>query len=96
MKIQPDADNPPEDSNEVQEFRKNSIILPITISGIFWVIVIVLGIFLTLMILFVSLAFWVVTKNPFFIVSAAFGGMLFVVWGYINLKDKDRLNKTEN
>ncbi|MFW9905198.1 MAG: hypothetical protein ACFFFH_12740 [Candidatus Thorarchaeota archaeon] len=82
-----------ETSELAQESAKNGKLFSIPITGIFWVITILLGIFLTLMLLFVSLAFWVVTKNPLFVISALFGGTLFVIWGYLNLKDKDHLKK---
>lgn len=96
MKLQLDANGSPESSDEVQEHGIKNNIFPIPITGILWVITMVLGVIITLMIFFVSLAFWVVTKNPFFIISVVFGGFLFIIWGYINLKDKDRLKKTGN
>ncbi len=96
MKAQLHPNRYSESSNKGQEHEEDSKILPITVTGILWVITIVLGVSITLMILFVSLAFWVVTKNTYYIISAAFGGILFIIWGYINFKDKDRLKKTEN
>jgi hypothetical protein len=95
MKTQLDNNDLLETSELTQEQSKNGNLFSIPITGIFWVIAILLGVFLTLILSFVSLAFWVVTKNPLFIVSALFGGILFVIWGYLNLKDKDRLKKPE-
>ena len=95
MKTQLNANDSSKTSELAQELAKDGKLFSIPIIGIFWVIAVLLGIFLSLMLLFISLAFWVVTKNPLFIISALFGGILFVIWGYLNLKDEDRLEKPE-
>lgn len=93
MRTQLNSKSSPESSEEVQELKENGSFIPITFTGILWVIGIVLGISITLMIFFVSLAFWFVTKNPLFIISTVIGGTLFIIWGYINLKDKEHMQR---
>jgi hypothetical protein len=95
MKTQLDTNEYLESSEIAQEKIENGKVFPIPISGILWVIVIILGVFLSLMLLFVSLALWIVTKNPIFITSSVCGGILFVIWGYINLKDNGDTKKPE-
>ncbi|MFX0013256.1 MAG: hypothetical protein ACFFB2_02685 [Promethearchaeota archaeon] len=76
-------------SEKVQLEKEKSNFLPITLMGMIWVVVFWSGVFFTIMTLVVSLAFWVVTKNPIYIASALLGACLFLIWGYKNLKKQD-------
>lgn len=92
MKIE----NSPEngiDSIEVQEQELNSRIFHITLKDMLWVIMFVMGIFATLLLSIISLTTWVLTKNVFFLFSSTFGCVLFIIWGYVNLKNQGELKK---
>ena len=81
MKIQSSPD-------DIQEMEHTSSIFPITLKGMLWVLLFVLGLLLSLLLSITSLTIWVLTRNLFYLVSSLFSGGLFIIWGYINLKEK--------
>ncbi|MFX1284565.1 MAG: hypothetical protein ACFFB5_12970 [Promethearchaeota archaeon] len=90
---QPLANTSEKSSEKVHTDERESQILPITTKLILWVLFLMLGVIVTLMMLFISLAYWVVTKEPLFLISAIVGGFLFVIWVYKNLSPIQRKNE---
>ncbi len=81
MKLQPT-------SNNGQESRQKSRFFPLTLKGLLWILILILGLLSSLFLSITSLAIWLLTRNLFYLFTSVVGGSLFIILGYVNLKEQ--------
>ena len=83
MKIESTPDNK-------RNIKQNRGLFPITLKGMLWILILLFGLLVNLLLSITTLTIWLLTRNLFYLISSIISGCLFIMWGYMNLKDKEQ------